>query len=116
MERNYHVNVEMKTNIVNAFMYFKESVTDNEVVFVKTPTGWWLKYFTIDNVEYEVDHYIGLGANFSTDNLGYWNTNTNRRVKGEKRLKELNEVLDSIIEKGTEYLNSLYNCNFKYCK
>lgn len=112
MERNYHVNVEMKTNIINAFMYFKESVTNNEIVFVKTPTGWWLKYFTIDNLEYEVDRYIG--SNFTTKKV-FRNTNTNRFVKSEKKIDELNEILNGIIDKGTEYLNSLYNCNFKYC-
>lgn len=109
--RNYHVDVEMKTNIVNAFMYLKESVTNNEVVFIKYPTGWFLRYVTVDGIEYEVDFNIGSMFN---SGIGFRNTNTNRFITSEKKIKELKEIVNYIISKGAEYLNSLYNCSFKY--
>lgn len=111
MNRGFNVNVEVKTNIVNAFMYFKESITNNELTFVKYPMGWSLKYVKVDGIEYEID--FNISSSFNTG-IAFRNTNTNRMVTSEKKYEVLKETVNDISNKGAEYLNSLYNCNFKY--
>ena len=99
--RNYHVDVEMNTNIVNAFMAFKESVTNNEVTYVKYPMGWFIKYLRIDGIDYEL---------ISMDEIR--NAETDKIVKSKTKIAEIKQIANDIIEKGSEYLNSLFNTDF----
>lgn len=109
-ERGYNVNVEVKTTITNAFLYFNESVTNNQVVLVKYPMGWFIKYATIDGVEYELDRDIS--SYFSEKELQFVKAETRRFVKNEKKSQYLKDVTNAIIEQGSKYINLMFDGNF----
>ena len=98
--RNYFVNFEMHSTIINAFITFKESVTNNEVYAICSPNCITVKSIKIDGINYEVDF------NFDRED-DFINTNTNRKV-GKKKCEYLKSIANHIIAEGNEYLRNTF--------
>lgn len=99
------VNIEIKTNISNAIMKYKDEETGDTIIFFSYPNGFKIETATIDNVEYEIDreYVIGTGYEQIVRNL-----NTGRKL-GKKQKQLILEKVDKIIKSGNEYFNTIKN-------
>lgn len=99
------VNIEIKTNISNAIMKYKDEETGDIVIFFSYPNGFKIETAIIDNVEYEVDreYVINVGYEQVVRNL------SNNRKLGKKQKQIILEKIDKIVKSGNEYLNTIKN-------
>lgn len=99
------VNIEIKTNISNAIMKYKDEETGDIIIFFSYPNGFKIETAIIDNVEYEIDreYIINVGYEQIVRNL-----NTGRKL-GKIQKQSILEKVDKIVKSGNEYFNTIKN-------
>lgn len=99
------VNIEIKTNISNAIMKYKDEETGNIIIFFSYPNGFKIETAIIDNIEYEIDreYIIDTGYEQIVRNL-----NTGRKL-GKIQKQSILEKIDKIVKSGNEYFNTIKN-------
>lgn len=100
MERNYHVDFKMYSDIINAYIEFEESVTGNKVSAVCYPNLIKVQTIEIDGVEYDVQGYVG--------EVKLYTINDGKYVRSKKLTNECIEIANSIIKKGNQYLRNTF--------
>lgn len=96
----YFVSFEMGSGFSNAFIRFRESITDNEVYAVCYPSLIRVMTIKVDGVDYEIDGYI--------NGLQVRNIETNKLVKSKDKIKYLQDVANYIIREGNKYLKNTF--------
>lgn len=99
------VNIEIKTNISNVIMKYKDEETEDTVIFFSYPNGFEIKTVTIDNVEYEIDREYVMGTGYEQI---VRNLNTGRKL-GKIQKQLVLEKVDKIVKNGNEYFNTIKN-------
>lgn len=99
------VNIEIKTNISNAIMKYKDEGTGDVVIFFSYPNGFKIETVIIDNVEYEIDREYVINAGYEQI---VRNLNTGRKL-GKIQKQLILEKVDKIVKSGNEYFNTIKN-------
>lgn len=99
------VNIEIKTNISNAIMKYKDEETGDIIIFFSYPNGFKIETATIDNVEYEIDREYVIGTDYEQI---VRNLNTGRKL-GKVQKQSILEKVDKIVKSGNEYFNTIKN-------
>lgn len=99
------VNIEIKTNISNAVMKYKDEGTGDVVIFFSYPNGFKIETVIIDNVEYEIDREYVINAGYEQI---VRNLNTGRKL-GKIQKQLILEKVDKIVKSGNEYFNTIKN-------
>lgn len=99
------VNIEIKTNISNAIMKYKDEETGDIVIFFSYPNGFKIETATIDNIEYEIDREYVTGTGYEQI---VRNLNTCRKL-GKLQKQVILEKIDKIVKSGNEYFNTIKN-------
>lgn len=99
------VNIEIKTNISNAIMKYKDEETGDTIIFFSYPNGFKIETVIIDNVEYEIDREYVINAGYEQI---VRNLNTGRKL-GKKQKQLILEKVDKIVKSGNEYFNTIKN-------
>lgn len=96
------VNVEIKTNIVNYRVKFIEDVTNNYVEAVAYPNLYIISEACIYGVKYDID------VNSVYNETVITNLSTNRKL-GKKQKQPIQDYINKIIKEGNEYLTTIIN-------
>lgn len=99
------VNIEIKTNISNAIMKYKDEETGDIIIFFSYPNGFKIETATIDNIEYEIDREYVINAGYEQI---VRNLNTGRKL-GKIQKQVILEKIDKIVKSGNEYFNTIKN-------
>ena len=102
MERYYHVDFKVESNIINAHITLHESITDNEVYAVCYPNLTKVMQFKVDGVPYEIIR------NWAKDTTKYVDLTTMKAVRSKRQKEYLKEVVNDIIKKGNEYIKNTF--------
>lgn len=99
------VNIEIKTNVSNIIMKYKDEETKDLVTFFSYPNGFEIKTAIISGVEYELDeeYIINVGYEQVVRNL-----KTNRKL-GKNQKQVVLEKINKIVKNGNEYFNTIKN-------
>lgn len=99
------VNIEIKTNISNAIMKYKDEETGDIIILFSYPNGFKIETAIIDNVEYEIDREYVINAGYEQI---VRNLNTGRKL-GKIQKQLILEKVDKIVKSGNEYFNTIKN-------
>ena len=103
MDRHYHVDFKVESNLINAHITLHESITDNEVYAVCYPNLTRVMQFKVDGIPYEI-----IGENRFTGKTKYVDLTTLKCVRSKKQKAYLKAVVNSIIEQGNQYLENTF--------
>lgn len=97
------VNVKIETNVINYKIEYKESTTEDSLLFFAYPNTIELAIAIIDGVKYEFDRIYQM-------DIGYKqiikNLDTNRNLSKNQK-KEILEKVNKIIKEGNEYFKTI---------